>query len=245
MRFWRSLGLLALALGILALPAHAADSKQQEPAKPPPVVLTPEAAKPAAPAVAAPAGKPAKPSTATTAHSSTPERRAWMVGFDYGLGSGSFNGTGLAAFSGLGPEGFSASTREWGKVVQFRFGYALRPSAAVTFSRTNWSKTLNGDDWKIGLSAMNYTWYPEGGQFYVRGGFGVGDASDKDIIDQSTGQHILHIDDGFGMVGAVGYEWTVYKRMSLAPQAEAAYISLDEKVFADMFNFTVAVNWWF
>ncbi len=235
MRLWRSVVPLALALGLLATPALAAKKAAKAP-------------KPAA--AAKPAASAAKPDSLKARavkpkHSSLADRRAWMIGFAYGIGSASFHGTGREAFAALGPTGFSTSSREMAPVTEFRLGYALRPSLAVSVERDTWSKIINGDTWTFGITAVSYTWYPHARHFYLRGGLGVGDALNKDVTDSTTGANIKHQDDGFGAIGEIGYEWQFLKRVSICPQISVQYMSLDNRVFEDNGTASLALSWWF
>ncbi len=229
MRFWRSIGLLALALGVLALPARAADSKSDG----------------KAPKTAADSLKAAKAAAPRGPRNWLPDRRAWSAGITVGAGSAAFQGEGRQAFFGVGPDGFSTSDREMGTIVGFRLGYSIRPGLGLGFQRRSWTKTINGDDWSFGLSTMNLTWYPRGRHFYLRGGVGVGDATDKDVLDQLTGRNIRYTDDGFGALLVAGCEWRIYKRLAMSPQIEASYLSLDRKVSANIGAASMAVDWWF
>jgi uncharacterized protein with beta-barrel porin domain len=236
MRLWRFIVPLVLAFGVLAMPALAAKKKAAKAPKPAPVArVAKSAAKPDS--LKAPAARPK--------HSSLASRRAWMIGFGYGYGSAAFAGTGHEAFSTLDPTGFSTSTREFAPLLQFRLGYAIRPSLAVSLERNSWSKTINGDTWTLGVTTVSYTWYPKAGRFFLRGGLGVGDAVDKEVLNSTTGANIKHQDDGFGAVGEIGYEWQFLKRISICPEIGASYMSLDNKVFADYGSASLALSWWF
>jgi hypothetical protein len=277
MRFWRSFGLLALALGILSMPAHAAGKKK---GKAPKTANAAVAADTTAAASQA-AKSSAKKKSAT--HSHKPVRRAWMLGYGAGWGRADFAGSGRIPFTYPGtyistqtisPDSnyyiseydqnrLAPLEQQWGPLSGLQVAYAIRQSLSVGFETPSWSQDISGDTWKVRMSVVTASWYPDGGQFYVRGGFGLGAVTAKDNYQHviSTTKRILtapappvpivsereysRLDDGIGLIAATGYEWSVYKRLALAPEVRFAYLTLTDRVFLHMFDASLAARWWF
>lgn len=249
MRFWRSLGMLALAMIVLGGSARAqgqppAPSTPPAPAAPPPATGTgaPPATTPAPTATPAPKPNAKAP---RSSQSRIPTRRSWMMGFSYGYGSANFIGAGKDAFVALPPDGFSDQSRESAPLVQFRFAYAISHKVAVGFERIDWSKKINGDQWKLSATTAMGTWFPTAGGWYLRGGWGVASAHDKHFPVEDSNANIQYSDDGFAFVGGAGYEYRLWKRWSLALQADYVYGALGENT---AFNYplgSLGLNWWF
>jgi len=246
MRFWRSIGMLALATCLFTRPTKASPIETGSPVLSATVVL-------ATAADSAKAKQPAKPDSVKAVAAAKPKeklsripnRRSWMFGFSYGFGSANFIGEGYDAFFALPPTGFSDKSREGGPLTQFRFGYAIQPKVMVGFERTDWSKKINGDQWKLGATTATVTWYPSAGGWYLRGGFGVADAHDKHFIDPVNNVNVKYSDDGFAFLGGAGYEYRIVKHWTLALQADYLYGALGPNT---AFNYplgSLGLNYWF
>jgi len=246
MRFWRSIGMLALAMCLFTRPTPAAPVETGMPRVAATVVL----------ATAADSAKAKQPQVATAADSakakqpkekksSIPNRRSWMFGFSMGSGSANFIGEGYDAFSALPPTGFSDQSRESGSLTQFRFAYAVEPKFSVGFERTNWSKKINGDEWRLGASTAMLTWYPKASGYYLRGGFGIADAHDKHFVDPANNIFEQYSDDGFAFLAGAGYEYHLWKRFSLALQADYLYGALGPNTAFNIPLGSLGLNFWF
>lgn len=224
MRFWRSISLLVLALGMLALPAVAADQK-------------------------APEKKPKG--------SSIPNRRAWMFGFSAGAGRTRFVGSTKTLVAELRSEtpteyplalvlrrpDWVGTRIEASKATQYRLGYAISPRMAVGFERAQWFKDFGKYSWKFNTSLISTTFYPRAGHLFVRGGAGISATSEK---IPGLGRYFLQYSDrGFGIEGALGYEWDAFGHLSIAPEVSLRSMTFSSEVRAQMAAATLAMNWWF
>jgi hypothetical protein len=158
MRFWRSIGLLVLVLGILASPAHSADKKKKE--KAPEPVATAKVSKPKtkAPKVSAAPDSAkvakAKVKKSRPRASRIPDRRAWMMGLGSGWGSVIFRGAGTHDFGAhprvaIDPAGnfyrvypqpvFGTDDKDNGLTSVISVAYAIQPTFAIGVERLNWA----------------------------------------------------------------------------------------------------------
>jgi hypothetical protein len=237
MRFWRSIGMLALAMCMFTRPTPAAPIETAAPRLAATVVM--------ATAADSALAKQAQTKQPKEKQSPVPNRRSWMFGFSYGFGSANFIGAGEDAFFALPPTGFSDQDREMGPLTQFRFAYAVQPKFALGFERTSWSKKINGDNWSLGATTAMATLYPSAGGWYLRGGFGIADAHDKHVIDAANNINVKYSDDGFAFLGGAGYERRVWKHYSVAIQADYLYGALGPST---AFNYplgSLGINYWF
>lgn len=226
MRIWRSIGLMALALATLTLPAHAQDSTGAE-------------VKPAA------------------AKSSVPERRAWMIGFNYGHGGTRFVGTDEIVIAELRSNTSSEyplflliGTPDWSKTdiesaptVQFRLGYAINPKWSVGFERSQWAKAFREYKWSFSQSTITATYHPGAGSFFVRGGAGISTLAEK--IPLVAPFFIHYQDHGFGLGLAAGYERRLYQRVSIAPEVSIRSMTYAHAIRSQIGSATLGFNWWF
>ncbi len=243
MRFWRSIGLAALALATLTLPARAQDGAAA--AKPP-----------------------------TTPGSSVPERRAWMIGFHYGYAGTRFVGSDRDVVAELrsdagsefpplvvGKPDWSGTDIETGAAIQFRVGYAMNPRWAFGFERSQWSKDFDTYKWSFTMSALTATYYPGAGHFFVRGGAGITTVIEKlppffpasGVGRTTLAPHLVftdpffvqYQDHGFGLDLAAGYEWPLYRRVSIAPEIAVRSMTFADGIRSQEGSGSVALNWWF
>ena len=246
MRFWRSIGLAALALASLTLPARAQDSTA--------------AAKPDS-VVAKPAAKPA---------SSVPERRAWMMGMGYGQGGTRFVGSDRTVIAELrsdtgveypplvvGRPDWSKTDIESAPAVQFRFGYAINPHWMVSFERSGWTKDFDAYKWNFALSMMSATYFVGEGGFFLRGGAGITSLSEKvsasdDVtatltanVDFSAPFFVQYEDHGFALEMAAGWERRLFQRISIAPEISIRSMTYGNGIRAQIGAGALGFNWWF
>jgi hypothetical protein len=184
-------------------------------------------------------------------------RERWLVGFSLGGGSAE------AQFDADG-DVLVSSDRTGGVGFGFRVGYAVRPDLVLGFEGNGWgrsdSETLPfvGDvdvTTTLTVAAVSCTWYPGAGGFFVRGGLGGGTLGQE---IEAGGLTIEYDETGFGLHGAVGYEWRVTRTFAIGPQLDLAWMNIGEidvqddagnLVTADVtFNYaivSVLANWYF
>jgi len=249
MRFWRSIGLAALALVSLTLPARAQDSTAT--------------AKPATPAPVA-----AKPPAAPV--SPTPERRAWMMGFGTGYGGTRFVGSDRTVVAELrsdtgveypplvvGRPDWSKTDIESAPTGQFRFGYAINRHWMVGFERSAWTKDFDAYKWNFALSLMSATYFVGDGGFFLRGGAGISSLSEKVVAsDNVTAKlaanadfdvpfFVLYEDHGFALEMAAGWERRLYQRISIAPELSIRSMTYGNGIRTQIGAGALGFNWWF
>lgn len=249
MRFWRSIGLAALALATFTLPARAQDSTAAAPAT-----------------VAAP-----RPSTPK---SSVPERRAWVIGFNSGYGGTRFVGSDQTVTAELrsdtqvefpplltGRPDWSNTDIESAPTMQLRIGYAINPKWMVSFERTSWAKDFETYKWNFALSMLSATYYPGAGHFFVRGGAGLTTLAEKvpsyfpaspvGITTLGVGVvydepfFVQYNDHGFGIDLAAGYERKIFQRISIVPEISLHSMTYAGRIRSQIGAAALGLNWWF
>lgn len=227
---------LLLAIALVALALGAGDPAAQTAA--PPAAAVPDTA--LKPPVTAPA-KTKKPGIPPAT------RRSWMVGFGLGYG------TAKPSVSGVRPEA------ENGGTTNLRFGYAVSPRTVVGAEFSSWSAKPDSQEWVFRGSVPSITWYdlkylPKGS--FLRAGVGYGKlkttvTSISIIYDPNlppyggnrpdTTTYVLN-DDGFSMLGAIGYEFRWRRHWAFAPQAEYMYITTGGGISAYVASASLQVN---
>jgi len=243
MRFWRSLGLAALAVVSLTLPARAQDSA---------AVAKPKSA----PSSAAPERR----AWMFGFHSGYGGTR--FVGSDRTVIAELRSDTGVE-YPPLvsGRPDWSGTDIESGATIQFRLGYAINPNWAVGFERSAWTKDFEVYSWDFALSTMTATWYPGAGPLYVRGGAGICTLAEKvpsffpesgvGITTLAAGVvyddpfFVQYEDHGFGIEMALGYERRVYKRVAIAPEISIRSMTFAGGIRSQIGAASLGLNWWF
>lgn len=140
-------------------------------------------------------------------------------------------------FMGLGLGGGIASVdlvdvsdedTEGGGVVFLRLGGAIRDDLILGLETSGWVKeeTVNGvsSDWTLGHVSAALTWFPGNMGVYLRGGVGLAFSS---IESRGAGIRVTNEEQGFAVIGALGYEWRVTPSFALGPQIEYDYLHID------------------
>lgn len=234
MRFRKLAATTPLLLAIaLVLPALDASRSAAQPAATP----APAAADSLKPPPAAPA-KSKAPKIAPV------PRKSWMVGFGAGYG------TAKPSLSGVRPPS------ETGTVLNLRFGYVASPKTVVGVEMSQWSAKPDTLAWLFRGGMPSITFYdprylPKG--TFVRAGVGYGRIktdfnSYGTVYDSTLGgvradttSHVLN-DDGFALLGAIGYEWRWRKHWGIAPQVEYMYLTAGQGLSAYVASASLQVN---
>jgi len=239
MRFWRSLLLPALVVGAVVAPARAQEQPKVE-LKPDQPVTVPAPVKPALPI---------EPKT------SKPNRRAWMFGLNLGYGGTRFVGNWVPVTAELRTDTpvetppLRTLTHNWNKtdieassVIQFRVGYALNPKLTVGYERLQWFKDFGHYSWHFNTSTIAATYYPGAAHLFVRGGAGISGLAEK---IPATDPLFLEADDrGVTLEGAVGYERSLFKRLSIAPEISLRQMNFGHSIRAQIATASIGLNWW-
>jgi len=124
-------------------------------------------------------------------------RKGFFMGF--GLGGGIAN---------VDLVGVSGEDTENGGVVFLRLGGAIRDDLILGLETSGWVKeeTVNGvsSDSTLGHVSAALTWFPGNMGVYLRGGVGLAYSS---FEMRRNGVRVLNEEDGFALIGALGYEW--------------------------------------
>lgn len=158
------------------------------------------------------------------------ERDGIVLGFNAGGGSAGINVTGVD------------SNREGGFGGNFRVGYAFSPQVAAGLEGNMWTKNVDNETWTFSVGGPAITYYPGATGFFVRGGVGVGTV---DYSLKSGGVTLSSSDNGFGFLGAMGYEWRLGKKFALGPEFDYAHAKVNDNLSMNYFNFTMGLNWYF
>jgi hypothetical protein len=171
-------------------------------------------------------------------------RSGFFVGF--GLGSGN------AAWDWTDPD-TGRNPSENSGILNFRIGGAVRDNLILGLEGTAWAKrwdVQNSSGAALGeitvtfvLTTFGVTFFPGNNGFYLKGGVGVASAVPK--IEFGTAP-TSETDRGYGLLGALGYEWRLTQKFALAPQVEVAYLGIDGDVFQDVaiVDGSVQMNWY-
>ncbi len=157
--------------------------------------------------------------------------------------NGFFIGVGAGAGSGAVSNG---SNRESGANGLLRVGGALRDDLVLGFEGAAWTHTENqfGLDVTVTFSLALFaaTYYPGDMGLYVKGGVGFARVSAEAVAGNLA---VTTTADGWGMMGAAGYEWRLTRKFALGPEVQLAYLDVGEGVdTADWFAALLAANWY-
>lgn len=158
------------------------------------------------------------------------ERDGWTLGLNLGGGT-----------AGVNVSGFD-SGREGGAAGNLRVGYAFQNQFAVGLEGNAWTKNVDNETWTFSFGGPTFTFYPGSQGFYLRGGVGVGTAKYE---AESGGVTFSASDNGFGVLGAAGYEFRLARKFSLGPQIDYSYAKVNSDFSVNYWNFTVGGNWYF
>lgn len=158
------------------------------------------------------------------------ERDGWTIGLNLGGGT-----------AGVNVSGFN-SDRETGGAGNFRVGYAFQNQYAVGLEGNGWTKKVDNETWSFGFGGPSFTFYPGSQGFYVRGAVGVGSVK----YEAKSGSVTLSAsDNGFGVLGGMGYEFRLARKFALGPQVDFSYARIDEDLSINYWNFTLGGNFYF
>ena len=150
-------------------------------------------------------------------------------------------GAGTADISSDGADG----DREWGGAGNLRLGGAIKNNLLLGAESSAWAKDENGTNVSLSTVALAVTYYPVADQgFFLRGGMGL--ASSSVEIEESNGFKLSKDETGFGLVGAMGYEWRLTGKFALGPQVEFVYLNIGGDLVdtANFFDVTLGFNWY-
>jgi hypothetical protein len=160
-------------------------------------------------------------------------------------------------FIGFGVGGGSAQWEEnagrtGGGVGNFRIGYAVAPNWTVGLESSSWLKREDAGGMGeltliYNVSAFGATYFPGNHGAFVKGGIGFATASFEDIgYLPGLGDSKFEIDQsGFGLLGAVGYEWRLTEKFAIGPEIEIVYLSVGDPFNdANYISATFMMDWY-
>lgn len=138
---------------------------------------------------------------------------------------------GMFGFGGgyglAGPRGENAPDPEPGGTFHLRVGTGVNSRAVVGIEYVSWS--VNPTDtttFNFTAAGPSLTWYWPS-NLYVRGMVGWGSAEASWEEGTPPAHTMAHVDDdGFALLGAVGWEWRYRRRFAIAPEAQIVHIGL-------------------
>ena len=158
------------------------------------------------------------------------ERSGWLLGLNLGAGT-----------AGVNVSGYD-SDREGGAAGNLRVGYAVQNQFAVGLEGNGWTKEVDNETWTFSFGGPSFTYYPGSQGFYLRGAIGAGTVKYE---AESGGVTFSAKDSGFGVLGAVGYEFRLARKFALGPQVDFSYAKVNDDLSVNYWNFTVGGNWYF
>lgn len=153
----------------------------------------------------------------------------WSIGL--GVGGGS---------AGLSLDGTDGGDREGGGIGNFRLGYPLNEKVTLALESSAWSKSEDGATVTFGATTVGVAFFPSEG-LVLRGGLGLGTSRFSADLGPYT---ISSTESGFGLNGAVGYEFRLARTFALGPQADFGYTTFDGGS-ANWFGLGVQGTWYF
>jgi hypothetical protein len=157
------------------------------------------------------------------------DHNGWSIGFGAGGGT-----------AGLSLDGGGSSDREGGVTGNFRLGYPLNPNVSLALESALWSKTQNSATVTFSATTVGVALFPSEG-LVIRGGIGLGSTT---VSVDLGGPTVSQTENGFGIHGAVGYEFRLTKTFALGPQADFGYTTFDGGS-ANWFGGGINFNWYF
>jgi len=158
------------------------------------------------------------------------ERDGFTLGFNVGGGSASTKPD----------EGADSSSG--GGAGSFRLGWSFSNQFLVGLESTAWvGDTDLGADLTLMSNLINFTWYPGAKGWFLRAGFGWGEAEVSTKVLNSN----VSVSESGGAFGlGAGHEWRLTRKFALGAAVDYATLDLDNGKF-DYVNFTAQLNWYF
>lgn len=162
------------------------------------------------------------------------ERDGFALGFNIG------GGTATARPDQGGDES------QGGGAASIRAGWALSNQFLIGLESTGWTGEVEArvganPDLNLYSHKLNFTWYPAASGWFVRLGFGQGEAELEGKVD-NTNVTISETGPSFGIGG--GHEWRLTRKFALGAAFDYCTIDLDGGRY-DFANFTAQLNWYF
>ena len=134
----------------------------------------------------------------------------------------------------------------------FHLGGRLRPDLTVGYHGAG----ATGFPARLGVYTLGATYYPTNNGVFVRGGIGLGLASEQ--ILQLSNKPSLHDDrriaattagfgdrNGLGFLTAFGYEWRLTRQFALGPQVSFIYVNPGpDRIHTYSVFYATELNWY-
>jgi hypothetical protein len=112
---------------------------------------------------------------------------------------------------------------ETGLAGNARLGYGISESWLVGLEFNAWGREDGGKRRSFTNTLLVASFYPKGGSFGFRAGFGGGQASLR-VEAEETGQYRFIDDWGWGVLLGMGYEWRLGGPLALGATFDASYV---------------------
>lgn len=161
------------------------------------------------------------------------QRSGFFIGFNLGAGNAE-----------ISVPDVGDSDRAWGGAADFRLGGAIKEDLLLGAESSGWAKDKDGTTVTLSAIALAATYYPGNQGFFLRGGMGLATSSVE--IELTNGFTQSKNETGFGLLGAMGYEWRLTKKFALGPQVEFVYLNIGGDLVdtANFFDVTLGFNWY-
>jgi hypothetical protein len=167
------------------------------------------------------------------------DRTGFMIGFNLGYGN-----------AGIDVEG-ADTDREGSGAGNLRLGWAVRPDLVLGLETSAWTKTyedaISSIDltWTFANADAAITWYPANMGLYLRAGVGIASAEVELAQDNLK---VTADAAGLSLLGAIGYEFRLTRKLALGPQFEYSFQNLDDEDLGikstNFFSITVGLDWY-
>ncbi|MDH3217335.1 MAG: porin family protein [Candidatus Krumholzibacteria bacterium] len=165
-------------------------------------------------------------------------RTGFFIGFGLGWGN-------AAAKLGQSPDPDRANSVSG----NLRFGWSVAQTVAIGLEASSWAKNYDVEGTNLDLNLTGtvttfaVTYFPGNMGLFLRGGLGFSTASVK---LQGGGASFEEVETGAGFLAAAGYEWRLTEKFALGPQAQWAYLKIDQEGLdsVDFVSITAQATWY-
>ena len=172
------------------------------------------------------------------------DREGLVLGFNLGLGEAKVEWE---------DEGFVfESDTESGGAGGIRIGYAFDPRFLLAFEGTGWMREYDDGEITLNTALIMFTWYPQGKGFFLRTGFGAGQA---EVTLEGPGFDVTWDEGGGAFDLGLGHEWRLTEKFALGAALDHSIIAIDDfgidgagtatDVKTRYTSVTAQLNWYF
>jgi opacity protein-like surface antigen len=127
------------------------------------------------------------------------------------------------------------------------YGYRTTEELSLEAFLSTWTGTLSGElgneTWTVSVIGGGLRWRPMGRGFYVRGGFGASVVVATLDDEQGHDEKSEFTDYGFGVEGAMGYDFAVTGDFTAGPRLEVIALDVGDGVTSVATNMLFCFTW--